>query len=174
MVWSDKFWNKGFSSLRFTFKNPSTKASVRTCALKLRLVFVHVVRSTPLGLVMMLLVACAAMSTPQSGDADRGRSLFNQPVQGDRGEVQACSRCHAIKDGEKSATNLGTNLHDIGTRAGKTVAGQSAEDYLRTSITDPDAYLAGNFQGGLMYRGYAKSLTSQQIDDLVAYMLTLK
>ena len=134
----------------------------------------HSFRSTCFVWAALLLIACAAAPTAQPGDAERGRALFNQPVQGDRGEVQACSRCHAIKDGEKSATNLGTNLHDIGARAGKTVSGQSAEEYLRTSIVDPDAHLAGNFQDGLMYRGYAKSLTPQQIDDLVAYMLTLK
>jgi len=54
------------------------------------------------------------------------------------------------------------------------VDGQSAEEYLRTSITDPDAYLAGGYQEGIMYRQYEQALTEQQIDDLVAYMLTLK
>lgn len=121
----------------------------------------------------MITTACGA-PTPQPGNAERGRVLFNQPVQSERGEQQACARCHAIKKGEQSATGLGTNFHDIGARAGSTVQGQSAEAYLRTSITDPDAYLAGNFQDGLMYRGYAKALMPQQIEDLVAYMLTLK
>ncbi len=69
---------------------------------------------------------------------------------------------------------IGINLHDIGDRAGSAVPGQSAEDYLRTSILDPDAYLAGNFQDGLMSREYPQALTDQQVSDLVAYMLTLK
>ncbi len=123
---------------------------------------------------MLVLAACTASPTAQPGNAERGRALFNQPVQSERGEQQACARCHAIKQNEQSATGLGTNFYDIGTRAGSPVPGQSAEEYLRTSITDPDAYLAGNFQDGLMYRGYAKALMPQQIEDLVAYMLTLK
>lgn len=69
---------------------------------------------------------------------------------------------------------IGTNLHDIGSRAGTMVPGQSAEDYLRTAIVDPDAFLAGGFQDGLMYREYEKVLTPQQINDLIAYMMTLK
>jgi cytochrome c len=124
-------------------------------------------------LLILVLAACGAPAT-QPGDPERGRVLFNQPVQSERGEQQACARCHAINEGEPSATGLGTNFHDIGARAGSTVSGQSATDYLRTSIIDPDAHLAGNFQDGLMYRGYAQALTPQQIEDLVAYMLTLK
>lgn len=69
---------------------------------------------------------------------------------------------------------IGINLHDIGDRAGSVVPGQSAEEYLRISILDPDAYLAGNFQDGLMSREYPQALTEQQVSDLVAYMLTLK
>jgi cytochrome c len=54
------------------------------------------------------------------------------------------------------------------------VPGQPAEEYLRTAITDPDAYISDGYQDGIMYRGYAQALTAQQINDLVAYMLTLK
>lgn len=130
-------------------------------------------RGVCLGLVSVALLACSDTPTVQPGDVERGRALFNQPVQGDRGEVQACARCHALKQGERSVTGLGPSLYGLGARAGKTVPGQSAEVYLRTSIIEPDAYLAGHFQAGLMYRGYAKALTPQQIEDLVAYMLTL-
>ena len=120
-----------------------------------------------------MLSACAGEST-QPGNAENGKALFNAPVQSSRGELEPCSACHAIVEGQKSRTGLGTNFNDIGARAGNTVKGQSAEQYLRTSIVDPDAYLAGNFQDGLMSREYGKLLTSQQIEDLIAYMLTLK
>ena len=33
---------------------------------------------------------------------------------------------------------------------------------------------AGGYQEGIMYRDYAQALTAQQVNDLVAYMLTLK
>jgi cytochrome c len=124
-------------------------------------------------LIGLMLVACSGSST-EPGNAERGKTLFNAPVQTDRGAIEPCSACHAIVEGQKSRTGLGTNFHDMGARAGGMVKGQSAEQYLRTSIVDPDAFLAGNFQDGLMSREYSKLLTPQQIEDLVAYMLTLK
>jgi cytochrome c len=83
-------------------------------------------------------------------------------------------RCHAIEKDRPSPMGLGTNFYEIGVRAGREVPGQSVEDYLRTSIVDPDAHLAGGYQDGLMYRQYAELLTPQQIEDLVAYMTTLR
>ena len=55
-----------------------------------------------------------------------------------------------------------------------TVKGKTAEEYLRESILDPDAYLAGNFQDGLMSREYPKVLSEQQLADVIAYLMTLK
>ncbi len=128
-----------------------------------------------IGLVTSMLVAAGCGATPaEPGNAERGRQLFMAPVASPRGDQQACVRCHALEPGEKSATGLGTNFSGIGLRAGATVPGQTAEVYLRTSIVDPDAHLAGGFQDGLMYREYAKVLTEQQISDLVAYMLSLR
>ncbi len=121
-----------------------------------------------------LLNACAGAEPPRPPDPERGRALFNAPVAGERGEIQPCARCHALEEGGKSATGLGTNFYGLAGRAGQTVPGQSAEEYLRISIIDPDAHLAGGFQDGLMYRGYAKALSAEQINDLVAFMLTLK
>lgn len=96
------------------------------------------------------------------------------PVTTSRGDEQACVRCHALGAGERSATGLGTNFYDIGARAPNTVPGETSETYLRTAIVNPDAHLAGGFQDGLMSREYAKVLSADQIDDLVAFMLTLR
>ncbi len=121
---------------------------------------------------VVCLMGCA--DTAQPGDAEHGKQLYNTTVKAERGELQPCSKCHPVGTGEKPATGIGMNLGDIGSRAGATVPNQSAKDYLRTSIVDPDAHLAGGFQDGLMSREYKKLLTPQQIEDLVAYMLTLK
>lgn len=120
----------------------------------------------------LLLMGCAAEAQP--GDPERGKQLYNTPVNAERGELQPCSRCHPVGPGERPSTGIGMNLDDIGSRAGSAVPGQSAEDYLRTSIVDPDAHLAGGFQDGLMSRDYKTLLTAQQIEDLVAYMVALK
>ncbi len=110
-------------------------------------------------LMSLFLVACGGPST-EPGNAERGKALFDAPVESPRGELQPCSDCHAVVEGQKSRTGLGTNFHDLGARAGSMVQGQTAEQYLRTSIVDPDAYLAGNFQDGLMSRDYSKLLAA--------------
>jgi hypothetical protein len=122
------------------------------------------------------MAACSATPSQAQGNPEQGRRIYfgEIPVNGARGEIMPCSRCHPINEGEQPSTPIGINLHDIGDRAGNIVPGQSAEEYLRISILDPDAHLAGNFQDGLMSREYPQALTDQQVNDLVAYMLTLK
>ena len=59
-------------------------------------------------------------------------------------------------------------------RAGSTVAGMSAEDYLKESILDPDAHLIDGFPAGTMPQVWEDELTGEQVDQLVAFMMTLK
>jgi hypothetical protein len=46
-------------------------------------------------------------------------------------------------------------------------------DLLRESILSPDAYIEQGFEAGLMYQGYADLLGASDVDDLVAYLITL-
>jgi cytochrome c oxidase subunit II len=124
-----------------------------------------------LSLAILLLAACGAGGAA-AGDPASGRQLFNGEVSMADTGTPACATCHAIEPGMD--TGSGQSLAGIGDRAGTTVAGQSAEAYLRASIVDPDAFLSGGYQEGIMYRAYAQGLTAKQIDDLVAYLLTLK
>lgn len=118
--------------------------------------------------LLLVLVACG--SPP--GDPARGQQLFNGEMLIAEGNLPECSSCHAdTVDGESP---LGPNLSNIGNRAATTVEGQSAADYLWTSIISPDAYLSGGFQEGIMDRDYRQGLSDQEISDLVAYMLTLQ
>ncbi len=71
-------------------------------------------------------------------------------------------------------STIGPNLSNIGNRAAATVAGMPATDYLRAAIVEPDAYLSGGFQEGIHPRDYGTTLTRAQLDDLIAYMLTLR
>src|SRR5262245_196965 len=120
---------------------------------------------------LLVLVACGGGGAA-GGDVAGGQKIFSgaTPIAG--GNAPACITCHAVEPGQQRGS--GQNLSNIGYRAGITVPGQSAEQYIRTSIVDPDAYLAGGYQEGIMYRGYGRDLTPQQIADLVAYLLTLK
>jgi len=120
---------------------------------------------------VLLLAACGAGSAA-AGDPAKGKQLFDGAIALADPRASACVTCHATVPGEEKGS--GQNLSNIGNRAGATVPGQPAEEYLRTAITNPDAYLAGGYQDGIMYRGYEQALTAQQVNDLVAYMLTLK
>jgi Cytochrome c len=121
-------------------------------------------------LVSLLLTACGGAAS--QGDPQAGQRLFNGEIALEDRAALPCSQCHSVDPGGDAS--LGPNLSNIGVRAGATVPGQTATEYLRISIVDPDAYLSGGFQDGLMYRRYGRALTAGQINDLVAYMLTLK
>jgi hypothetical protein len=50
----------------------------------------------------------------------------------------------------------------------------SADEYLRQSIIDPDAYVVEGYPSGLMVPNLADTLSGTQIDDLVAFLMTLE
>lgn len=120
---------------------------------------------------LLVLAACgggagqAPAGGATGGDVAAGKALFAQSVIGPN---PGCITCHSLEAGK---TLVGPSMAGIASRAGSTVAGQSAEQYLRQSITEPDAHVAKGFAKGLMPK---PTLTEQQISDLVAYMLTLK
>jgi len=122
-------------------------------------------------LLSFVLAACGAGGA-QTGDVANGENLFSgaSPIAG--GNAPVCADCHSIESGAMST--IGPNLSNIGNRAAATVAGQPATDYLRVAIVDPDAFLAGGFQEGIHPRDYGSVLTRPQLNDLIAYMLTLQ
>lgn len=118
-------------------------------------------------LVLLLgLVACGGDdgAAPAEGDPQAGEQVFTEVAS------PTCSSCHSVRTGE---TLVGPSLAGIAQQAGQRVSGQSAEAYLRTSITDPDAHLVEGFGAGIMPATYGTQLTEEQINDLVAYMMTL-
>ncbi len=121
----------------------------------------------------LALTACAAGSPP-AGDAAAGERMFlgQSAVKTSRGDVPPCARCHGTTPDGKSP--LGPSLWGVADRAATRVRGQSPAAYLRESVLNPDAVLVDNYQEGIMYRGYRDSLTDRQLDDLTAYLLTLK
>ena len=74
---------------------------------------------------------------------------------------------------------IGPNLGGLATRAGSTVAGQSAEEYITTSIVNPNAYIVpecptGACAAGLMPQNFGQTLAPEELDGLVQYLLTLE
>lgn len=109
-------------------------------------------------------VSGEATSTPApSGDAVRGKTVFDG--------VGACIACHQVTS---DLTVVGPSLQGIANRARERIPGMTAEDYLRQSILDPNVYLVPDFQPGLMPITFELTLSEQDIDDVIAYMLTLR
>ncbi|MGH2581646.1 MAG: c-type cytochrome [Anaerolineales bacterium] len=98
-------------------------------------------------------------STPEG----RGQAVFFQA---------GCNACHTIT-GISSGT-VGPVLDGLTSRAGSTVSGLSAEDYIRQSILEPSAYVVEGFQDGVMPQTFGDTLSEEQISDLVAFLLTLQ
>ncbi len=107
----------------------------------------------------------------QVGDPVAGEELFNRTQQIVPGAPN-CQSCHVVQ--ADAVPVVGPSLYGIATVAGTRVPGQSAEEYLRLAIVDPNDYVIEGYQPGIMVRTYGMLLTEQQINDLVAYMLTLE
>lgn len=127
--------------------------------------------------LLLLLAACgggggdAAESGGDSsvGDAANGEKLYNQVTIGSA-SAPGCITCHSM---EPDVVLVGPSHAGLGNRAGSYKEGMSAEEYLRESIVDPDAHLVEGFTPGVMYQNYATEIKASELNDLIAYMMTL-
>lgn len=111
-----------------------------------------------------------------SADAAKGQKVYQSPT-------AACSACHSVSPGVNLA---GPSLAGIGARAADIVAlpeyegeATDAEGYIRESIVDPNAFLVPGpiySAGGVSFMpsNYAEQMSEEDIELLVAYLLTLK
>lgn len=109
------------------------------------------------------------------GDPANGEALF----MGGKDAAPPCSSCHFV---DQDIALVGPSLVGIAGRAAERVAGMSAEEYLRESILDPNAFLVPDtdinvFSAGgasLMFQQYADYLSEEEVNDLVAYLMSLE
>ncbi|MFQ5873403.1 MAG: c-type cytochrome [Dehalococcoidia bacterium] len=95
--------------------------------------------------------------------AERGEGLFFSDNVG-------CFRCHTISG--RGGTR-GPDLTHVASRTGERVPGLSAEEYIRQSTCDPGAIVVEPYDN-IMLPGFCDRLAEQEIDDLVAFLLTLE
>lgn len=105
-----------------------------------------------------------------------GQAVFRNPA-------MACASCHSVLP---DVAMPGPSLAGIGTRAAKEIASAEytgkatdAAGYIHESIVEPSAHLVAgaNFSAGemsLMPPGFGERVSAEEIDDLVAYLLSLK
>lgn len=96
----------------------------------------------------------------------------------DRNRVN-CIGCHSLDDSDLAS---GPSMQGISERAGDRVPGLSADEYLRQSILEPSDYIVEGFNKRMkdyllveeeeVEYMFANMLTQEQLDDLVAFLLT--
>jgi nitric oxide reductase subunit C len=112
-----------------------------------------------------------------TGDAARGRQLF---------ATLPCASCHDVTRPWPGG-DICPNLGNVATEAARIVRGadyhgraRDAAGYLRESIVDPNAYVVpgANYRQpdgqSVMPKDFARTLSPAALDDLVAYLLTLR
>ena len=99
-----------------------------------------------------------------SAEGQRGLKIYEN---GAHGSV-ACMTCHTL-DGSML---VGPSFQGIAGRAGQRIPGVSAEDYLRQSIVDPAVHVVDGYTN-LMPADYGATLSEQDIESLVAFLLEL-
>ncbi len=102
----------------------------------------------------------AVPTPPLTAQEALGKTVFQQN----------CASCHSNVAGQ---IIVGPSLFGVEQRAASRVPGQDAKTYLLTSIMNPGAYVVEGFDD-LMPRSFAKSLTGEEIDAVIAYLLTLE
>jgi len=102
------------------------------------------------------------------GDPERGRQLFNETALGTNA---SCRICHSLRPGVEV---VGPSFAGIATRAETRVPSMTTEEYLRQSILDPNAYIVEGFSEDMAPPNFAELLSEEQVDDLVAFLMTLK
>ena len=105
--------------------------------------------------------ASAAAPTPTPDPlVVRGRQVFNA----------RCATCHALVPG---TVIIGPSLFGVATRAAKRVEGMSAEEYIQRSVLRPGEYVVEGFKN-VMISNFSMEMTGEDLDALVAFLMTLK
>ena len=121
------------------------------------------------------LAACGGEPTVdplEIGDPERG-SEIHETGAGliGRDSGIGCSACHSLDGSVGKGVTQGPSFQGISERAGDRVPELSAVEYLRQSIVDPSAYVVEGF-GDNMPKSFRLFLSEEDIDDLVAFLLT--
>lgn len=118
---------------------------------------------------VLLFAACSGAADPTpvpqppatlSPEAARGKTVFSQN----------CGSCHSTIP---ETVIVGPSLAGIASRAETRKPGQDGRTYLYTAILQPGDFLVEGY-GNLMPATFGKQLTGEDLDAVVAYLLTLE
>jgi len=117
-----------------------------------------------------IFAGCGGSSRAPRADISAGQQLFNQTVIGSNA---GCVTCHSL---EADVVIVGPSLAAWSQEAdveGEDY-GMSADEFTRQSILDPNAVLVEGFLPDTMPTNWGDVLTTEQLDNLVAYLLSLE
>ncbi len=101
-------------------------------------------------------------------DPKAGEALY---YENSLGQNAACRICHSL---QPDVVLVGPSFAGVATRAATRIPGMTAEEYLYQSITDPDAYVVEGFPSGQAMPNLDEILTQEQIEDLIAFLMTME
>lgn len=114
-------------------------------------------------------------SAGAAGDAANGQTVFNTAHTLPDGVSWACSACHSVDSSEM--VMIGPGLYNVSVRSQTYDVGMTPEEYIHNSIVNPQDFTAPHPQGAQwplqMPHGFGEVLSEQEINDLVAYLMTL-
>ncbi len=115
-----------------------------------------------LAIIIFILSACVSNVPDENLEQveARGKNLF----------AQYCAACH---DFQGDAIIVGPSLSQIATIAETRVSGKDAKTYIEESFLYPDVFIVEGFDD-LMPATFSNLLAQEEIDSLMAYLLTLK
>jgi cytochrome c551/c552 len=96
------------------------------------------------------------------GNAAAGKSVFSS---------NGCASCHTFQPAGATGT-IGPNLDSAPTTDAKADKNMALAAFVKESIVNPDAYIAKGYSKGLMPTTFGNSLSSSQLNDLVAFIVS--
>jgi mono/diheme cytochrome c family protein len=115
--------------------------------------------------------AYVGYAADRSGD-DEGALASAGLAQAKTGEqiftAAGCAGCHTFSPAGSKGT-IGPSLDELKTEAGKIEPGKSAEEYIRESLEEPDAFIVKGFPNAMP--SFKGRLTDAQIKAIVDYLL---
>ena len=121
-------------------------------------------------------VEVAAAAQP-SGDPANGQVVFAAQHNMPDGSAWACASCHSVSSDQLRL--IGPGLWNVSVRGETAVEGENALEYIHNSIVNPQAHIAAVREGEppwalQMPMGFGEVLTEDEIQDIIAYLFTLK
>ncbi|MFN8378167.1 MAG: c-type cytochrome [Anaerolineae bacterium] len=129
--------------------------------------------------------AASAGGAAPAGDPAAGQVVFQTAFSFPDGSSWACMSCHSVTPDEMRL--IGPGLFNVSVRAAtrpddaimEPTTGDHVYDYIHTSIVHPDHYIAPTKEGDAPWAlnmpvGFGDLLTEQQLNDVIAYLESLK